>query len=185
MTSRVLRALLPLVALAVLAAADSYTSLRRKFDLIESDRLQPGARVQLSVAELDAYAAHEAPAGVRHTRLRLVAPGVVTGSAVVDFVKLRRGQGYEPGWLMSTLLEGERPVSVTARIQSGGGTARVDVQRVEIGGVDISGGVLDFLIRNVLLPLYPDALVGRPFELSHRIEKLDVRPSGVTVVIGR
>ena len=41
------------------------------------------------------------------------------GTAMVDFGKVRRAQGYHPGWLMSKLLDGERPVSVTARIDSG------------------------------------------------------------------
>ena len=99
--------------------------------------------------------------------------------------KLRRALGYQTGWLMSKLLDGDRPVSVTARIRSAGGRATVDLQRVEISGVAIDGGTLDFLIENVLLPLYPNAVLGRPFELGHRIEKLDVRPAAVAVLIGR
>ncbi len=31
--------------------------------------------------------------------------------------------------------------------------------------------------------MYPDAAVGRPFELGHRIEKLDVEPASVGVLI--
>jgi hypothetical protein len=56
---------------------------------------------------------------------------------------------------------------------------------VEISGVVIDGSTLDFLIQNVLLPLYPDAAVGRPFDLGHRIDRLDVQRNGVGVVIGR
>jgi hypothetical protein len=56
---------------------------------------------------------------------------------------------------------------------------------VEISGVTIDGKSLDFLIKSFLLPLYPDAAVGRPFELGHRIEKLDVQPKSVGVLIGR
>lgn len=171
---------------AVLAAADTeYASAKRKFDQIESDRLRAGTRVELTSRELTAYAAHEVPPGVRNPRVQLVSPGVATGTALVDFVKLRRGQGTEPGWLMSTLLNGERPVSVTARIRSASGQATVDVQQVQISGMTIDGSALDFLIQNVLLPLYPDAAVGRPFELGHRIEQLSVRPGTVTVLIGR
>jgi hypothetical protein len=103
----------------------------------------------------------------------------------VDFGKLQRAQGGQPGWLMSMLLSGERPVTVTAGIRSSGGRATVDVQRVGVSGLEIQGAALDFLIRDVLLPLYPNAVVGQPFELGHRIEKLDVQPRGVTVIIGR
>jgi hypothetical protein len=86
---------------------------------------------------------------------------------------------------MSKLLDGERPVSVTARITSAHGEARVDVQRVEVSGIEIDGGTLDFLIHNFLLAMYPDAAIGRPFELGHRIDRIDVQPAAVGVVIGK
>ena len=167
------------------AAPDDYLSAKQKFDSIESGRLRAGSRVELSVRELDAYAEREVPEGVRNPRLQLVAPGMATGLAMVDFGKLRRAHGYQTGWLMSKLLDGDRPVSVTARIHSAGGRATVDLQRVEISGIAIDGRTLDFLIENVLQPLYPDAVLGRPFELGHRIEKLDVGPAAVAVLIGR
>jgi len=44
---------------------------------------------------------------------------------------------------------------------------------------------LDFLIQNILLAMYPSAVVGKPFELGHRIEKLDVRTAAAVVAIGR
>jgi len=175
-----------MLGLATLGAApNDYLSAKQKFDRIESDRLRAGSRVELSVRELDAYAEREVPEGVRNPRLQLVAPGVATGTAMMDFGKLRRALGYQTGWLMSKLLDGDRPVSVTARIQSAGGRATVDLQRVEISGVAIDGGTLDFLIQNIFLPLYPNAVLGRPFELGHRIERLDVGTAAVAVLIGR
>ena len=167
------------------AAPNDYLSAKQKFDSIESDRLRAGARVELSVRELNAYAEQEVPAGVRNPRLQLAAPDVATGTAMMDFGKLRRALGYQTGWLMSKLLDGDRPVSVTARIQSAGGRATVDLQRVEISGIAIDGGTLDFLVENILLPLYPSAVVSRPFELGHRIERLDIGTASVAVVIGR
>ena len=175
-----------LLCLATLGAApDDYLSAKQKFDLIESDRLRAGSRVELSVRELDAYAEREVPEGVRNPRLQLVAPGVAMGTATMDFGKLRRALGYQTGWLMSKLLDGDRPVSVTARIHSAAGHATVDLQRVEISGVAADGRTLDFLIQNIFLPLYPNAVLGRPFELGHRIDKLDVAPAAVAVFIGR
>jgi hypothetical protein len=182
---RVLPAI-PFLFLGALAAVSGdYVSAKQKFDLIESEQLKPGSRVELSARELSAYAEQEAPPGVRNPKVQLVSPEVATGTALIDFGKLERGQGHQPGWLMSKLLDGERSVSVTARIRSSGGRARVDVQRVEIAGIEMDGPTLDFLIRNFLLVLYPDAAVSRPFELSHRIERLDVQPKGVGVIIAR
>jgi hypothetical protein len=180
------RLLAPLLAAGILGAAyTDYASCRKKLDQIGSDRLRNGTREELTPTELTAYAIHEAPAGVRDPRVRIVSPGVAAGSAMIDFGKVRRAQGHPPGWLMSKLLDGERPVSVTALIRSDNGRATVDVQRVDISGIEIDGRTLDFLIRNVLLAMYPNAAVGRPFELGHNIRRIDVEPRAVGVVIGR
>lgn len=170
------------------AAYDNYQSAQEKFSRIESDRLRAGSRLELTAGELTAYVEHTVPTvtdGVRNPNLQLIAPGVAKGTALIDFAKVQRSQGHQPGWLMSKLLEGERPVSVTARIRSSGGMATVNVERVEISGIVIDGRTLNFLIDNILLPLYPNAVVGRPFELGHRIERLDVEPRAVGIVIGR
>jgi hypothetical protein len=177
-----------LVAASLGAAYNNYQSAQEKFDRIESDRLRAGSRVELTATELTAYVEHTAPTvtdGVRSPNLQILGPGEAKGTALIDFAKVQRSQGHPPGWLMSKLLEGERPVSVTARIRSSGGTATVDVERVEISGIVIDGRTLDFLIDNILLPLYPNAVVGRPFELGHHIERLDVQARAVGIVIGR
>jgi hypothetical protein len=172
-----------LAALAF-SPTENYDTAKRKLDLIESDRLRPGARVTLTPRELNEYVAHEVPPGVRNSKLEIVSPGVAVGTATIDFGKVRSAQGHPPGWLMSKLLNGERPVSVTARIVSSNGQATVQVQRVEVSALEIQGQTLDFLIQNFVLPMYPNAAVDRPFELGHRIERLDVEPAAVGVVIG-
>ncbi len=185
MSHRVIGIISVLVAATGAAAYDDYLSAKQKVDQIEAGRLSAGTRVELSPPELNAYIAREAPEGVRNPKILLVAPGIASGTALVDFNKLQRGQGRQPGWLMTKLFEGERPVSVTARIRSAAGRATVDVEKVEISGVAVDGRTLDFLIQNVVLPQYPDVSVGRPFELGYHINKLDVRPAAVGIVIGR
>lgn len=185
---RVLLVLASAAALLLSAVSPEYQAVVHKFSLIEHDRLKPGSRVVLTPRELNAYAVQEvaevAPDGVRNPRLDL-GPGTATASALIDFGKLRRAEGKPPGRIMAYLLDGERPVTITTRIRSSAGTATVDVESVEISGVTIEGRMLDFLIRNYLLPAYPQAKVGQPFELGHRIERLDVQPSAVGVLIGR
>jgi hypothetical protein len=166
------------------AAADSdYNSAKRKLDSIELDHVRPGARILLSYAELNAYATQEAPPGVRNPKLSVTSPGVATGTALIDFGKLERSTGAKPGWLMAKLLDGERPVTVTAHIETANGHGTVEVNRVEISGLAIDGRTLDFLIQNILLPLYPDAVVGKPFALGHNVDRITVVPAGVTVAI--
>src|SRR5262249_17534865 len=113
MTLRAWGILPVMVACSLAAIPGDYQSAQRKFDSIEGENLRPGSRVALSLQELTAYAEHEVPNGVRNPRLQVVRPGVVMGTALVDFGKVRRAQGYQAGWLMSKLLDGERPVSVT------------------------------------------------------------------------
>lgn len=180
--------LLLLIPLWLAAATGEYETVRRKLDLIETATLPPGKRIDLSLSELNAYVAHEVatavPDGVRSPKLQL-GTQTATGTALIDFGKLRRAQGRPPGWLLSKLLDGERPVTVTASIQSSAGRATVEVRSVEISGLAIEGQALDFLIDNFLIPRYPEAAIGRPFELGHRIDRLDIQPKAVSVVIGR
>lgn len=178
----------PLAAIFLVSLAfafDYYTSARQKVDLIESGKLQPGARVDLSTIELNAFCAKEAPVGVRNAKLVLESQERVSGTALVDFGKLRRAQGYEPGWLMSKLLDGERPVSATARVRTGGGKVTVDVEKASISGLEIDGRTLDFIVQNFILPFYPDAMVGRPVAMGYHIDRLQLAPAGVGVMIGR
>jgi hypothetical protein len=161
-----------LSAASLPAFSDDYSAAKGKIEQIESDRVPPGSRVAFTDAELNAYVQHEAPSvtdGLRQPRLELRGQGLAYGTAMIDFAKLRASQGHPPSWLMSKLLSGEHPVAVTARIHSSGGQASVEVQRVEISGIVIDGATLDFLIQHFLLPLYPNAVVGRPFPLDHHI----------------
>jgi hypothetical protein len=165
------------------AGYNDYAAAKEKFDRIESGKLRPGSRVVMTFDELNAWVARQAPAGVRNPRVQAPAREIATGNALIDFGKLQRNAGRQPGWLMSKLLEGERPVSVTARIRSAGGRATVDIQRVEISGITIDGRTLDFLIENFLLPMYPSAAISRPFEMGYGIDRLDVSPAAVAVLL--
>ena len=180
-----LGALLGLLIPLLGAPSSDYLSVKRKLDLIESEKLRPGSRVTLTSRELNAYVVNEVAEfgqGVRDPRLEL-GDGMATGMALIDFLKLRQAAGKPSGWVMTKLLAGERPVRVTAKIKSGSGRAVVDVERVEISGVTIDGKMLDYLIQHYLIPQYPEAKVGQPFELAHRIDHLEVKPDAVGVVL--
>lgn len=170
------------------AVVDSeYASIRGKIARIESDRAPAGSRFVLTERELNAWARAKVPGkadgAVRNPVLRL-GYGSATGYAVVDFVALRTAHEAPPGWLVQKLLGGEHPVRVKVRVSSGSGRARIDIEDVEVSGFTISGAALDFLIRNFVAPAYPDVKVGEAFDLGHRIDRLSIAPTGVTVVIG-
>lgn len=173
-------------SLALASRAD-YASFQRKVQQIEKKQVKSGGKISFTTPELNAYLQQElgrvAPQGVRKPAARLIGNNTASGTALIDFVKLRSAQGKPPNWLVRQLLNGEHEVTVTARLASGGGKMTVNVQSVDIAGVPISGGVLDFLIQNYLLPNYPDAKVGKPFELKYGMDRIEVQPGVAHVVM--
>ena len=186
-SSSMRRALLFACAIPLLAATDPlYLSTQKKFDQIADGKLKPGTVVLLTQAELNAWArvkvAESIPQGLREPIIEL-GPGEATGSALVDFLKMRSGQGQETGWLMSKLIEGERPLKVWIRMTSGGGRATVNLTRVDLSNATLSGRTLDFLIENFFKPKYPDAKIDEPFDLGYSIDRIEIQPTGVRVHI--
>jgi hypothetical protein len=184
-------ALLPLLTLLAGFAnpaplSPEAASAASKLDAIHHGHAAPGSIVFFSAREINAYATARQPdyipRGLRNGRVEL-GNGSITGTALVDFVQLRRGAGQTTNWFVEKLIEGERPVKVTASVQSAHGRATVYLQRVEIGGIGVSGSALDFLIENFVKPIFPEALVNQSFPLLDNIERIDVRPSGLRAAI--
>ncbi len=179
--------ILALSAIAAAAAPDPLAqSVTRKLEIIQSNKAKPGSVFVFTAAELNAWARVKAPAvvpeGLREPRLEL-GNGNATGYALVDFLKLRHAAGIETNWLISKLIQGEKRVKVTASIQSANGRATVHLERVEIGGLAVSGATLDFLIETFFRPIYPDAKIDEPFELSDRVDRITVTPAEARVYI--
>jgi len=175
-------------SLAISKTTDPASTVRAKLDLIQAGKARPGSVFTFTPSELNAYARSEIPTivpeGVREPRVEL-GPGTATAAALIDFLKLRHGQGEQTPWLIAKLIEGEKFVKVNARIQSANGKAIVYLQRVEISGLAVSGSTLDFLIRSFFLPLYPNAKINEPFELQDRVDRIEVAPTQARVVIRR
>ncbi|MBC7928931.1 MAG: hypothetical protein H7039_25080 [Bryobacteraceae bacterium] len=182
-------ALMLLVTSTSFASRTDYANVKRKFDQIEKQQVKPGSRISISSAELNSYVQTElpkvAPPGIRQPLVVLNGHNTATGTALIDFVKLRSAQGKAPNWILRNLFQGEHELSVTARVSSGAGKATVDIEKVELGGIPISGGALDFLIRNYLVPNYPDAKIGQPFALKYRMDRLEVSPGMAYVTMSK
>jgi len=163
-------------------------SAQRKLDIIESGKAKPGAVFIFTSNELNAWARYKLPGivpeGVRNPRLQL-GNGTATAYALVNFLKVRHGQGLETNWLISKLIDGEKPVKVNVRIESARGRATVYLQRVEISGLAISGSTLDFFIDNFFKPLYPDSKIDEPFELEDNVDHIEVHPADARAVMKR
>jgi len=173
--------------LCTLHAADPlYESAERKLDAIEARTVPRGASVKFSPAEINAWARVKVPEivpeGIRDQRVEL-GNGTATGHALVDFLKMRQAKGESTNWLISKLIEGERPLTVSVRLESAAGRCTVHLTRVEISHAVANQTVLDFLIKTFFMPLYPEAKIDEPFDLEDDIDRIDIRPTGVVVTI--
>jgi hypothetical protein len=175
------------LAVSLFATRTDYLSAKQKFQSIEKHKVASGTRVPLTSEELNSYVRAElpnvAPTGIREPVVELHGNNRATGRALIDFVKLRSAQGKPPGWLLRNLLRGEHEVAVTTRLQSSGGSAVVNIEQVEVGGIPVSGSALDFLIDNYVTPNYPDAKIGKPFRLKYGMERLEVAKNVAYVVM--
>src|SRR5262245_59614243 len=115
--------LLMLLSIALLSAPTGIDRLptAQKIDLIENKKVPLGTTVTFREPELNAYLVTKAqevvPDGLRNPTL-IIRDGKATGSATVDFVKMRHAQGQDMGWIMRSLLNGEHPVQVVGTLKS-------------------------------------------------------------------
>src|SRR5260221_7611340 len=93
---------------------------------------------------------------VRYARI-VLGTCTATGSALVDFLKMRQAEGIATNPVLAKLIDGERPVKVSVRLDSAGGRCTVHLMRVEVSGIAASGVVLDLLVSTFFQPLFPEA----------------------------
>jgi hypothetical protein len=177
---------LAIAFLPAVSAADAYlASAQAKLELIEGSKAKRGSVIFFSLQEINSWAKYMVPTivpeGIRNQRVTL-ATDSGTAYALMDFMKMRHAQGKTAGW-MERLLQGERPVTIAIRMQSGAGRCKVELTRVEISGVAATGSVLDFMVKTFFLPLYPNAHINETFEIGYNIDRMDIGPAGVRVTI--
>ena len=167
-------------------AAGPLQSASAKMERIEKDQAPAGSMITLTADELLAYANQQAeliaPGALRQTTLTLTAAHA-EAFTLINFLQVRQAEGHADNWLTRQLLDGERTVRIRVRFQSALGRARVNVERVEVSGIAMEGSALDFLLRQFVIPNFPDARAGSWFDLGHRIERLEVADGLVRVVI--
>jgi hypothetical protein len=182
------RLLVSVILLApVLTAGDAYCrSALAKIHTIEEGQAKRGSVIVFSLQEINSWAYYmvpqTVPEGIRNQKVTL-GNGTGTAYALMDFLKMRHAKGKATGWIMTKMIEGERPVTISIRLQSSDGQCLVDLTRVEVSGVAATGGVLDFLVKTFFLPLYPTAHIGERFEIGYNIDRIEIRPTGVRVTM--
>jgi hypothetical protein len=169
----------------LLAADPLADSAQKKLDSISDRKLRPGAVVTLTPGEINAWLHEKAlkafPEGIRNEHIDL-GSATAEGNALVDLTKISKGKSsVNP--LIGRLIEGERPLRIAIRVESANGRATVVLTRVELSGVAVDGSILDFLIKHFVQPRYPDMKINEPFDLDFNIDRVEIQPAGVRVLI--
>ena len=179
-------AALPLAFAAPTGAADpAFQRAENKLDRIESGRVRRGSVIVFTPDEMNAWARGRVPQmyqGIRGPSVQL-GTGAASGSAFIDFLKMRQGAGLPTNSLIAKLIEGERPLKVAITLESSHGHATAHLTRLEISGDAVTGSALDFLVNEFFLHLFPDAKLNRPFNLQNNIDSIELRPDGVRVTM--
>jgi hypothetical protein len=185
---RRLCSLLAVASLALSAADPLFESAERKLDLIELRQAKRGSTVTFTAGEINAWARVKVPEivpeGIRDQRVEL-GMDTATAYALMDFLKMRHAKGQDTSWLMTKLIQGERPVKIAVRLSSSGGRCTVYLTRVEVSNIAANQTVLEFLIKTFFMPLYPEAKINEAFDLDYDIDRIEIRPSGVRASIRR
>ena len=136
----------------------------------------------LSEQEINAYLASDQvafPAGVQSVRLSGT-PGAISGSAKIDFDKVRQGTGSSNPLL--SIFSGVHDVAVETHAYGRNRQGYVHVDSVSLDGIEVPEFVLRLFVEKYIQPRYPDIGIDSKFHLPDRIESAVVGQHQVTLL---
>jgi len=134
-----------------------------------------------SELEINSYLASDnviLPEGVQSVKL-VGEPGIITGTARVDFDRIREGTGSSNPLL--SIFSGVHDVVVVAHAYGAGRQGYVHVDSVSLDGVEIPRFVLQLFVEKYLQPKYPELGLDSRFSLPDRLDTATVGPHKLTV----
>lgn len=136
----------------------------------------------LNEKEANAYIASDnvkLPEGVKSVRL-VGAAGVITGTAQVDFDKVREGTHSSSPLL--GIFSGVHEVVVVAHGHGTAGKGYVHTDSVSLDGVEVPHFVLELFVEKFLTPKNPQIGIDSQFALPDRIDAAVVGEHQLTIV---
>ena len=134
-----------------------------------------------SELEVNSYLASDdvnLPDGVQSVKLE-GAPGTITGTARVDFDRIREGiRSSNP---LLSIFSGIHDVVAVAHAYGAGRQGYVHVDSVSLDGVEVPRFVLQLFVEKYLQPKYPQLGVDSRFSLPDRIDTATVAVHRLTV----
>ena len=132
--------------------------------------------------EANAYLASDnvaLPDGVRSVKL-VAQPGVITGTAQVDFDRIREGS-HSSNPLLG-IFTGVHEVIVVAHAYGAARQGYVHVDSVSLDGVEVPRFVLQLFVEKYLQPKYPELGIDSRFTLPDRVDTATVGEHKLTVI---
>ena len=131
--------------------------------------------------QINAYLASsqiQLPAGVESVKL-VGQPGVINGTARVDFDRVRAGANSSNPLL--SIFSGVHEVVVATHAHGANGQGYVHVDSVSLDGIDVPNFVLRLFVEKYLQPRYPQIGIDSRFNLPDRIDSAIVGEHEMTV----
>jgi hypothetical protein len=173
------------LASAAVATSSEIATARQKFHHIETNgkaaHPDPTPTI-LTEGEINTYLASgdlEIPDGVKSIKLQ-GAPGVINGTAQVDFDRLREGSNSSNPLL--SIFSGVHEVNVVAHAHGAAGKGFVQIDSVSLDGVEVPRFVLNLFVEKYLEPKYPELGLDSRFSLPDRIDTAVVGQHQLTII---
>ena len=131
--------------------------------------------------EINAYIASgkiQLPEGVQSVHL-VGLNGVVTGTARVDFDKVRSGRSSNP---LLSMFSGVHDVEAEAHAQGSNGTGVIHVDSVALDGVEVPDFLLELFIKKYVQPKYPEVGTDSRIALPDKIDSATIGKHTLTVI---
>ena len=132
--------------------------------------------------EANAYLASDEvilPDGVRSVKL-VAQPGVISGTAQIDFDRIREGS-HSSNPLLG-IFTGVHEVIVVAHAHGAARQGYVHVDSVSLDGVEVPRFVLQLFVEKYLQPKYPELGIDSRFPLPDRVDTATVGEHKLTVL---
>lgn len=165
-------------------ASAATSSMQRKLQHIQSNGALPHpdqTPTEFTEQEVNAYFASGAvklPVGVQSVTFQ-GQPGIVTGTARVDFDQLKSGRRSSNPLL--SVFSGIHDVVVVAHARGAGAQGLVNVDSVSLDGIEIPRFVLQLFVEKYLQPKYPNIGLESRFALPARVDIATVGHHKLTV----
>jgi hypothetical protein len=166
------------------AGSEALARAERKLGQVQSNgaRARPSpAPTEFTEAEINAYCASggvELPAGVQSVSFH-EEPGLVRGTAIVDFDQLKSGRNSSSPLL--AIFSGVHQVAGVAQAHGAGSQGFVHVDSVTLDGVEIPRFALQVFVEKYLQPTYGNVGLDSRFPLPDRIDTITVGLRKVTL----